>query len=371
MTPSSADSPGRLAAGICVIMAGGRGTRFWPLSRTARPKQHLALASERSLLRETFDRVVPLVGADRILVVTSGTLAEPTRAQLPELDPDHVVNEPVGRNTAPCAALGMALAARLDPQAPVALLPADHAIPDEEIFREQLAAAFAVAAAQPTVVTFGIAPTRPATGYGYLLAGEPGTGPDGDASLRAGLAFVEKPDAATAEVYLRDGRHLWNSGIFVWNAAHFAAMAAREMPGIRDAMQVAADDFGTESFPAALQSAYSGCPSESIDNAVMEKLDSFTIAPARFRWSDLGGWEAWGELAPDLPGENRGRGDVLPIDSRGNIVMAPGKLTALIGVEGLIVVETDDALLICRREEAERLKETIQALEKSGRNELL
>lgn len=358
-------------AGICVIMAGGRGTRFWPLSRTARPKQLLPLASGRSLLRETFERLEPLVGRERILVITSGPLAAATRAELPELDPSHVVNEPVGRNTAPCAALGMALAARLDPRAPVALLPADHYIPDDEIFRRQLASAFAVAAGSPAVLTFGIEPTRPETGYGYLLAGEPGSGPAGEPTSRAGLRFVEKPDAVTAEKYVRGGDHLWNSGIFVWNAAHFGAIAGREMPDVTQRMTTAANAFGTESFAAALESAYADCPSESIDNAVMEKLDAFTIVPARFRWSDLGGWVAWGELAGELPAENRGRADLLPIDSRDNILMAPGKTTALVGVEGLIVVETDDALLICRRDQAERLKEVIAALEKNERTDLL
>ncbi len=366
MTPPTGNGSCSPASGICIIMAGGRGTRFWPLSRKDRPKQLLALASGRSLLRETFDRLVPLVGPERVLVITSGSLAEPTRAELPELDAAQVVNEPVGRNTAPCAALGMALAARIDPEAPVALLPADHFIPDDGVFRDQLATAFAVAAANPTVLTFGIPPTRPETGYGYLLTdAEEGT------EIRRGLAFVEKPDLATAERYVRGGRHLWNSGIFVWNPRHFAAVAGREMDDIVQAMAPAAAEFGTDRFEAALQSAYAVCRSESIDNAVMEKLDDFGVLAAGYRWSDLGSWDAWGELAEGLPAENRGRGELLPLDAHGNILMVPDKLTALIGVEDLIVVDAPDALLICRKDQAQRLKEVIERLEASERGDLL
>lgn len=357
--------------GMCIIMAGGRGTRFWPLSRTDRPKQLLALASGKSLLRETFERLEPLVGADRILVVTSGALAAPTRAELPELPAEHVVNEPVGRNTAPCAVLGMGLAARIDPSAPVALLPADHYIPDDDVFRAQLAAAFARAVDRETVLTIGIPPTRPETGYGYLHV--EAEAPEGvaDADLRRGLEFVEKPDAQRAEQYVRSGNHLWNSGIFVWNPDYFATVGDREIPAVRSALAPAIRQYGTETFAAALEGAYAECDSVSLDVAVMEKLDGFDVLRARFRWSDLGSWDAWGELADELPGGNRGRADLLAVDSGGNVLMAPDKFVALVGVDDLIVVESGDALLICRKDRAQEIKKVIAALETGGRSDLL
>ena len=353
--------------GICVIMAGGRGTRFWPLSRTDRPKQLLALASGKSLLRDTYERVEPLVGADRILVVTSGSLAEATRAELPELPSDHIITEPQGRNTAPCAVLGMGLAARLDPAAPVALLPADHFIPDDDAFRTQLADAFAIAAVTETVVTLGIPPTRPETGYGYLetVGQEDSSAPD------MGLAFHEKPDPATAEEYVRSGKHFWNSGIFVWNPARFNAEAATYLPAVVDLMAGPVKSFGTGAFLSALEDAYRDCPADSIDFAIMEKLTEFLVLPAAFRWSDLGSWDAWGELAPALPGDNRGRGDLLAIDSRDNILLGADRLVALVGVRDLIVVDTPDALLVCSKTEAQKIKKIISILEDEGRSDLL
>lgn len=355
--------------GVCVIMAGGRGTRFWPLSRTALPKQLLPLSSGRSLLRETCDRVLPLVGAGRILVIASGDLAPAIRRDLPELPPDHVIIEPVGRNTAPCAVLGMGLAARLDPSAPVALLPADHHIPDGAAFARQLADAFALARRPGTVVTFGVRPTHPHTGYGYLEVA-----PGGGSGPLDGLCFVEKPDVATATGYVDGGRHYWNSGIFVWNPAWFAEMADRHLPEVRARMEAPVAAFGTAGFAAALDAAYAGCPAASVDQAIMEKLSGFTVLPAAFAWSDLGDWEAWGELVGATPSDDAsfvGLGDVLSIGSAGNIVRGDKRLVALVGVDDLVVVDTPDALLICRRGQSQRLRDVIEQLEKRGRRDLL
>jgi len=366
MTDSSTTEPGSHCRGVCVIMAGGRGTRFWPLSRIDRPKQLQALASGRSLLRDTFERLEPLVGADRILVVTSGSLAEATRADLPELPPANVITEPVGRNTAPCAVLGMGVAGQLAPGAPVALLPADHFIPDDDLFRAQLAEAFAFAEARETVVTFGVTPDRPETGYGYLEAdaGE-------DQGFRPGKAFVEKPDAVTAEGYVRSGNHFWNSGIFVWNSTWFSAQADRFIPAVTALMAPVITAFGTNSFTAALETAYRDCPADSIDFAVMEKLPGFYLQPARFRWSDLGAWDAWGDLAPELSDANRGQGDLIAVDSTDNVVRVPDRLVALVGIHDMIIVDTPDALLVCRKSEAQRIKDVIARLESGDRKDLL
>jgi mannose-1-phosphate guanylyltransferase len=364
MTRQGGGDPAR---GICVIMAGGRGTRFWPLSRGDRPKQLLPLAGGRTLLRETYERVAPLVGPERILVITSGSLGPAVRADLPELPAAHVVSEPTGRNTAPCAVLGAGLAARIDPDAPFALLPADHLIPDADAFRAQLAAAFARAAAAPTVVTLGIVPDRPETGYGYLeTAAE--ADPEG---FRRGLAFVEKPDRATAEAYLQSGRYFWNGGIFVWNPRWFAQAARTHVPEVVNLLEPAAAAFGTDAFASALESGYAACPADSIDYAVMEKLPGFEVLPAGFRWSDLGSWDAWGELAPLLEAENRGEADLVALDASGNVVRAEGKLVALVGVDDLVVVDTPDALLVCRKADAQKIKDIIARLEAGERRDLL
>lgn len=358
---------GAQAPGFCVVMAGGRGTRFWPLSRTGRPKQLLPLgAGGASLLRETCERLLPLVGPERILVVTNAAQAAATAAALPELRPDRIVAEPVGRNTAPCAALGALLAARLAGPGPVALLPADHAIPDGDALRAQLAAAFAHAAATGEACTFGIPPTRPETGFGYIE-----TGPAPAAGPLPGLRFVEKPDAATAAGYLASGRHLWNSGMFVWDGPAFAAALDRHLPGLRERLVPAVAAHGGPDFNAALAAAYADCPSISLDNGVMEKLSSFAVFRAAFRWSDLGSWDAWGELAPSLAGGNRGLAALYAVDAAGNVLHAPSKTVALVGVEDLIVVDTPDALLVCRADQAQRLREVIARLEADGRRDLL
>jgi mannose-1-phosphate guanylyltransferase len=354
--------------GICVIMAGGRGTRFWPLSRTHMPKQLLPLGGDNSLLRETYERLEPLVGADRILVITSGSLAEPTRAQLPELPPENIITEPVGRNTAPCAVLGMAVAAKIDPSAPVALLPADHFIPDQDVFRNQLSQAFELVSHKKTVVTFGIRPNRPETGYGYIETEDLVD----SAGFRSGLRFVEKPDLQTAAEYLTSGRFFWNSGIFIWNPDFFATSSREFVPVICDLMAPVAGTFGTDGFSQALDIAYDNCPADSIDYAVMEKLPGFTLTEARFTWSDLGSWDSWGELAPSMGDGNRGKGQILAVDSANNILMGgEGRTIAMVGVEDLIVVDTPDALLICRKADAQRIKEVISHLEKDGRKDLL
>lgn len=361
MSPGTNPHPA-MGPGICVIMAGGRGTRFWPLSRRARPKQLLALASQRSLLRDTYLRVAPLVGTDRIFVVTGADLAPAVAADLPELPAGHIVGEPVGRNTAPCAVLGMGLAARLDPTAPVALLPADHHIPEDGIFRRQLDRAFGLAVGGVDVVTLGIRPTRPETGYGYIEAREPET-PGGP---WLGEGFVEKPDSATAAAYLAGGRHFWNSGIFIWNPDRFSALARAHLPEVVGLMEPVIRAQGTERFGQALDAAYRECPAESIDVAVMEKLTGFGLLPAEFAWSDLGSWDAWGELAPQLEQGNRGQGRLLPVDSRGNVVMGRDRLIALVGVEDLIIVDTADALLVGNKNAAQRIKDVIARLEQDG-----
>ena len=371
-----------LGNGYCVIMAGGRGTRFWPLSRAQRPKQLLALSSPKSLLRETCDRVLPLVGPERILVITNENLLTATGRELPELPTEHIIGEPCGRNTAPCAALGIGLAERIGGRVPVALLPADHWIPDGELFRDQLATAFNHASATGQAVTFGIPPSRPETGYGYLEVIEnalPGNAtqveatvqPRGFTNLLPGKKFVEKPDPETARTYLAGGHHYWNSGIFIWDSRSFASALTEYLPEVAGALAEPLAAYGSSDFTAMLANSYDRCPAISIDFGVMEKLPAFAVIPASFRWSDIGSWDVWGELAPEVAAGNRGLTRLLELESRGNIIYAPEKTVALMGVEDLIVVDTQDALLICRVQDAQRIREITERLADQNQQDLL
>lgn len=371
-------SSGKDRPGFCVIMAGGRGTRFWPLSRSARPKQLLPLASARSLLRDTFTRVEALVGADRIIVVTSEAMASDTARELPELPPGHIIAEPCGRNTAPCAALGIGVAERLGGRVPVALLPADHLIPDADRFREQLGHAFTHVQGGGEPVTFGILPTHPETGYGYLEVA-PGLNAGSSApaaetaaaDFLSGIRFVEKPDLPTAEGYLAAGNYFWNAGIFVWDSRAFDRALRQHLPEVAGATDRALAAYGDAEFATALAAAYADCPAVSIDKGVMEKLTTFRVVQASFRWSDLGSWDVWGSHAAHLGDGNRGSTRLYAVTSKGNVVYAPTKTVALVGVADLIVVDTEDALLVCHADDAQRIREVTEKLREQGREDLL
>jgi mannose-1-phosphate guanylyltransferase len=248
-------------------------------------------------------------------------------------------------------------------------LPADHLIPDPAIFREQLQTAFADAANDGGVGTFGIRPDHPATGYGYIDTDTDAGAPGGTLT---GRRFVEKPPLETARGYLASGRHFWNGGIFVWGGDALRGTLADRLPDVSRRMETAAAAWAGPDFASALAAAYADCPAESIDYAVMEHLRDFRVYPARFGWSDLGSWDAWGAQAPALVDGSRGRvTELLTADADGHIVYAPGKTVALIGVDDLIVVETEDALLICRKDAAQRVKDITDRLEKADKTTLL
>jgi mannose-1-phosphate guanylyltransferase len=317
-------------------------------------------------LRETFERVLPLVGLDRILVVTGADLVEAIATELPELPLAHILAEPEGRNTAPCAALGIGVAERIQGPGPVALLPADHWIPESEVFRQQLLEAFHHAANSGLAVTIGIPPTRPETGYGYLEVAE--DRPEGPLN---GKRFVEKPDLPTARTYLTSGRHFWNSGIFIWESRSFAKALAQHLPAVAKGIAGPLESWGQRRFPEDLAAAYQDFPSISLDYGVMERLPTFAVYKAGFRWSDLGSWDAWGKLAPELRGKNRGRTQLHSLDSKDNVIFAPEKTVAFIGVNDLIVVDTPDALLVCHADQAQRIREMTKMLVEADRRDLL
>ncbi|MBI5514693.1 MAG: mannose-1-phosphate guanylyltransferase [Deltaproteobacteria bacterium] len=356
-----------MASVYTVIMAGGSGTRFWPLSRKARPKQFLPLAGDgtTALLTATARRVESLSPLSHTLVVTREDLADATREALPGLPEENLLLEPVGRNTAPCVAWATHTVLRRDPEAVLVVLAADAFIEDEGAFVGALQTA-ARAASRGSVVTLGIQPTRPETGYGYLHAGEVVL--PGDPSVRRVRAFVEKPDGPRAEAFFRGGEHLWNAGIFVYRADVMRAAVGRYLPDLAQAMTEI--DSAAREGPAegarAVGRLYGGLPNVSIDVGVMERLEDVLVVPVSCGWSDVGSWQAAWELAPRDPEGNAVKPSGAPavlVEARGNMVVAPeGKVVALLGVDDLVVVDTPDALLVMPRARAQELKKIIDAL---------
>lgn len=355
-----------------VVMAGGSGTRFWPASRTARPKQFLPLADGKPMVQATIDRLAGLCGEDQVWVVAGKKLAKPLTKLLPSLPKERLLLEPEARDTAPCIALAAATLAAHDPEATMAVLPADHVIAPVDAFQAMLREGAAIAQDGETLVTFGVAPTFPATGYGYVECGEPLAGRRDAHAVRR---FREKPDRATAEGFLKSGGFLWNSGIFVWRVgAILAAMRAAdpELGAAADAMLAAAQ----KGEKAALQRAFLKAPKRSIDYAVMEKAAKVAVVRAPIRWDDVGSFPALGAVAaPDADGNvvvAANDAACLSLQSAGNVVYADGPRTvALFGVRDLVVVAVDDAVLVCPKDRAQDLKALVEHVRASGRTDLL
>ncbi len=347
-------------------MAGGSGTRFWPLSRKARPKQLLPLAGETSLLHRTVARIAPIVPPERVLVVTSEALLAPSRAELPQLPQENFLAEPTGRNTAPCIAWAAATIRRRDPDGVLAVLAADQHVTDEDEYRAVCERAFA-AAEGGALITVGIAPTRPETGYGWLELGAEVT-----PGVREVARFVEKPDLTKAEAYLAGGKHLWNGGQFFFRADAIAAAIETHLPEL--AAGIAAIDAaaarGDEA--AEVRARYGTLPSISIDHGVMEHAAQVRCVVGDFGWSDVGSWTSAWELAPHDGSHNAvEEAQAVLIDAQGNYVRAPaGKVVALVGLEDLIVVDTPDALLVMPRSRAQDVRAIVTALQSKAPDRL-
>ncbi len=349
-----------------LIMAGGGGTRLWPLSRKNRPKQLLKLLGERSMFELAVDRLLPLFAPEQILVVASAAYAGPLRAQRPQLPAENFIVEPEPRNTAPAIGLAAAHLHRRDPEAVMACLTADHFIGQEALFRDLLQAAEKVAR-QDYLVTLGIHPTFASTGYGYIQRGgalkEPGLPQAGPFQAFHAERFKEKPGLAEAEAMLADGLHAWNSGMFVWRVERLLQEYARQMPELYQAL------VEIEATPEALGRVWGQTPKTSIDYGIMEgaaKAGAVAVIPAEgLNWSDIGSWDALIDLLPpDAAGNVVVGGEHLGLETTGTLIHASGpcRLVATIGVSNLVIIATDDAVFVCPRERAQEVRSVVEAL---------
>lgn len=344
-----------------VILAGGKGTRFWPKSRAGRPKQLLPIVSERTMVQETVERLDPLVAAKHVWVVTATEHADELREQLPNVPAEQIIVEPIGRNTAPAIALAAALIG--DPQATMIVLPADHHIRYPDRFRDVLGEAIALADSGDLLVTIGVAPNAPETGYGYIERGEE-IGP-GKHRVRR---FTEKPDRPLAEEFVQSGRYLWNAGLFIWKVGAIRGALARHLPEIAEIIDEIVSGWGDRE---RFTEGYDRMPEQSIDYGILEKADNVAVVTGEFGWDDIGSWTALLRLGPADADGNVVRGRVLALSSHGNLVASDKRLIALVGVEGLVVIDTEDAVLVCSTDRVQDVKQISNELRRRGWKEHL
>jgi mannose-1-phosphate guanylyltransferase len=371
-----------------VILAGGSGTRFWPRSRRARPKQVLALDGESTMIQQTVARLLPLASAGEFWVLTNGLLRATIAAQLPELNSAKILCEPEARNTAPACALAAFLLERTAPETVLGVFPSDSVVQNEARFVEVLSVAIELAAAGDDIVVLGVPPAYPETGYGYIELGETVEKVhDGSIPVRSVKRFTEKPDRATAEKFLAAKNYAWNSGVFLWKASTLAGAIRRYVPAMVAPLEKIAKAYGTPEFERVFAEEYAKCESISVDYAVLEPVSlsasqanesKIYCLPADFAWNDIGSWAALHEhkLAVKAQGSDARQNvieasRVLALDASGNYVFAPGKTVALVGVENLVVVETDDALLITTRENSQRVGEIVKKLAAEKQTDLI
>jgi mannose-1-phosphate guanylyltransferase len=343
------------------ILAGGSGTRLWPLSRSRRPKQLLPLLGDRSLIQATVDRVQPLVPPERILVITEASHADELRAQLPKLPAENVVVEPMRRGTAAAVGLAATIIARREPRASMASLHSDHAVADADEFRRSLAAAFALAESGDWLVTLGIRPSSPHTGMGYIQVG-PDIGTFDDHKGYRALRFVEKPDVETAKRFSAEG-YVWNPGYFLWQVPVILAEFARLLPEMYGPLTEYGSALGSSGEAKALRDAYERMPVQTIDYGIMERAEMVATIPADFGWTDIGSWRELLQMAPKDADGNVIRGEHFGIDTRRTLVYGADRPVFTVGVEDLVIVDAGDALLVCRPDQAERIKELVERLQ--------
>lgn len=351
-----------------VVPAGGSGTRLWPLSRAARPKFLLPLLGERSLLQQTVDRLSPLAPGERILVVCGPAHAAPIVRQLPELPEENILVEPAPRGSGPAIALATAIIARHDPNAILGSFAADHEVTDQAAFVAAITTAIA-AAQRDWLVTIGLQPTRPETGYGYIERSDDVIATTAEGTAYRSLRFVEKPDLATAEAYVSSGRFLWNASMFIWRAQTLLTEVARLQPDLYAGVMRIADAWGTPQQERVTAAVWADLAESTIDQGILERTDRVAVVPASLGWSDVGDWHNLGELIePDASG-NSVRGELVQTASRNCVVWSESnRLIALVGLENVAVIDTEDALLVADRQQAQDVRRIVDQLKSLQRD---
>ena len=363
-----------------VILAGGSGTRFWPRSRRAHAKQVLALDGERSMIQQTVERLKPLAGLEKTWIITNEYLAREIADQLPGLPAAHIVQEPVARNTAPACGLAAFLIERENPNAVLGVFPSDHVIADEPRFLKALQKGIAAAAAGENIVVLGIEPFRAETGYGYIETGDL-TKDDSALHVRR---FIEKPNQNRADEFVAAGNYYWNSGMFLWSARTLANAVREHLPETAPLLEAIAAAWGTPQFDEVFRTAYPKCENISVDYAVLEPrsakgehLSHLYCIPAEFNWNDLGSWASLYEYQVETRLRGDAEGNVadstghISIEASDNYIFSPKKFVALVGVENLVVVDTEDALLIAHRDHSQDVGKIVKELSITGRSELI
>jgi len=363
-----------------VILAGGSGTRFWPRSRRAHAKQVLALDGERSMIQQTVERLKPLASLEKTWIITNEYLAQEIADQLPGLPARQIVQEPVSRNTAPACGLAAFLIERENPQAVLGVFPSDHVIADEPRFLKALQKGIASAAAGENIVVLGIEPSRAETGYGYIETGDL-TSDDSALHVRR---FIEKPNQNRAEEFVAAGNYYWNSGMFLWSARTLANAVREHVPETAPLLEAIAAAWGTPEFDEVFRTTYPKCENISVDYAVLEPrsakgehLSNLFCIPAEFNWNDLGSWASLYEyqvetrLRGDAEGNVADTGGHISIEASDNYIFSPRKFVALVGVENLVVVDTEDALLIAHRNHSQDVGKIVKELGITGHDELI
>jgi mannose-1-phosphate guanylyltransferase len=354
---------------FAVIMAGGAGTRFWPRSRQDHPKQLLPIATARSMLQDTVERALSIVPPERILVVTTSNLRAAVGRQLPDVPGRNVIAEPVGRNTAACIGLAATRVAHEDPDGTMIVLPADHVITNPSAFRAAMRTAAALGSLGH-LVTIGITPSGPETGYGYIECGRPLRFRGRQCAWVE--SFTEKPARRRAERFLASGRYLWNSGIFAWRASVILGAIDTHIPQLGRGLARIRTAIGRRNESAVLRRVYPRLPAISIDYGILERVAQVVVVRGHFGWSDVGSWAAmenvWGVKGS---GGNAVQGRAVAVDAHGCVVSAPERVVALCGVDDLIVVDAHDAVLVCHKSRAQDIRMVVQELERRGLRRLL
>jgi mannose-1-phosphate guanylyltransferase len=354
-----------MAGRYAIIMAGGKGERFWPLSTSKRPKQLLALVGDKPLIAQAVDRLDGLVPPENVFVVTNADLVDATRAAAPQLPPENIVGEPMGRDTAAAVACGGALVKARDENGVFAVLTADQVMGDLDVFKATLRGGMDLAEQNDILVTIGIQPTYPATGFGYIESGDDFETAQG-VEFRKADRFVEKPDEATAAEYLSTGKFYWNSGMFIWSVPSLEKAFSAHCPEMKELMDSLTGYAIDGKIVDGMDATYPALGKISVDYALMEKADNIVMACGTFYWDDVGAWPALESHFEQDEDSNTKIGQVETLDAEGNIILSKDHLTAVIGVKDLVVVQADGVTLVCPKDRAQDIKKMVVALRENG-----